>query len=247
MNKIPIDCGGKLNLSIVGKELHSGHAFMVRTNARSKNIDYLVFFDSRGISAQYYGSLAEKLIKKINACGKTFLLICRPLEMTTWSSLISFLENSEILPSKIVTNVGFVDFTPKKKETLALSIDHVNAVLGAKIATAKFAEYYHTSEGIKPLYNTQYKQKYLSNVELVCKTNDVVVINTPKVHQNFSGIKQRPLSFFSGILKANEFNRSISGAKIIEVPEFDNKLTYDAVHFTSEGNELIFDLVKEAL
>lgn len=247
MNKIQVPCAERLKLHVVGKSLHNGHDFLVRTNSRSKIIDYLFFFDSRGISSQFENSLAEQLTNNINDSGKSFLLICRPLEMTTRSVLISILENSEIKPKKIVTNVGFVDFTPKNEKTLALSIDQVHSVLGAGVAKANFAEYYLTSESVRPIYNTQYDRRYLDAIESITEKNDIVVINTQTLSQNISLARARPLSFFSGVLEANEFNRSISCAKIIEVPEFDELFTYDGVHFTLQGNNLVFELVRQVL
>lgn len=75
----------------------------------------------------------------------------------------------------------------------------------------------------------------------------MVILNTPLTDPGIAIERKRPVSFFSAQAESNAFNRSIRGAQVIDLPDFDESLTYDAVHFTHRGNELIFDRLKEIL
>ena len=54
-------------------------------------------------------------------------------------------------------------------------------------------------------------------------------------------------AFYVGLVVAKEFNKSIESAQVVEIPDFDELLTYDAVHSTQQGNEVIFEKIKDYL
>jgi len=248
MRLIKFVCPGLGSLQLVAERLHEGYDFVVRSNAEHPKFDYLLFFDSRGISREFEHSLADKLIKKILQLEKTYLLICRPLKLTVWATLVGFMALNRMNPSKIITNMGFVDFTPKKKSILEDVVQQVNTVFGEEVASAYFIEHYCSSGCDEvPLYAMRYEDAYRCAIEALAERCTLVVLNTPLVHSGMALQRKRPISFFPAIVESNAFNHSITGAKVIDLPTFDRTHTYDAVHFTRSGNELIFGRLQDYL
>lgn len=248
MHPIKFECPGLGALQVMGENLNDGHDFVVRSNAQSNILDYLYFLDSRGISRCFEGSLAEMLIDRALHTGKTYLLICRPLELTIWATLIGFVALNQIKPVNIITNMGFVDFTPKKDLILQDVVRQVDSVVGKGVANSCFAENYVCTAGdVIPLYTNTYDKNYILAIEAIAKLHNMVILNTPQTDPQIKINRLRPSTFFSAQLKANRFNRLIRGAEIVSPPFFDESLTYDAVHFTRRGNELNFNMLKPYL
>ena len=152
MQPINFACPTLGPLMVIGERLHHGHDFVVRSNAKNGVIDYLIFLDSRGISREFEHSLADKLISRIAELGKTYVLVCRPLELTIWATLIGFLNINQLNPAKIITNMGFVDFTPKKQSILLDAVDQVESVVGKGVADILFVEDYVAGGGGRSPY-----------------------------------------------------------------------------------------------
>jgi len=104
------------NLYFYNESFNKNNDFMISTNTNNKNYHVLIFLDSRGFSLKSKKNLIIFFKKKFKK--KKYLIISRPLEMTTWASLINFLKlNQKITYKYLITNMGFNDFTPKKKKT----------------------------------------------------------------------------------------------------------------------------------
>ena len=248
MHPIKFECPGLGELQVIGENLNDGHDFVVLSNAENNTIDYLYFLDSRGISKCFEGSLAEMLIDRALQTGKTYLLICRPLQLTIWATLIGFLAMNHIQPVKIITNMGFVDFTPKKDSILQDVVRQVDSVVGKGVVHTCFAENYVSTGGdVIALYTNTYSQSYKLAIEALAKLHNMVILNTPPTDPQIKINRSRPSTFFSAQLKSNRFNRMIRGAQIVDPPIFDESLTYDAVHFTRRGNELNFTILRPYL
>ena len=96
------------------KTFNKNNDFLISTNTKQINYHCLIFLDSRGFSLKSKKNLIDFLKKNLK---KKYLIISRPLEMTTWASLINFLKlNQNIKYRYLITNMGFNDFTPKKKK-----------------------------------------------------------------------------------------------------------------------------------
>jgi hypothetical protein len=241
---IPIELPslGVPGLKILGTQLHSGHDFLVRSNSKETTVDFLIFFDSRGISRQFENSIADKLIKFLEGAGHTYLLICRPLESTTWATLINFMIINKINPTRIITNMGFVDFTPKKlsiaKDVIAQAEYAVGKDPVNSFVTSHFESSLNTSV---ELFTYKYNKKYQELVQRIILKVSTIIINTPYVDQAISFTRRRPIAFYNGLQESARFNRSLKAGTLIELPSFDDRYTYDAVHYTQLGNDLIFD------
>lgn len=248
MQPIEFACPSIGPLQVMGERLHDGHDFVVRSNAENPAFDYLLFLDSRGISREFEDSLADKLITRISQMGKTYLCVCRPLELTIWATLIGFFALNKLNPTKIITNMGFVDFTPKKQSILQDAVRQVESVVGQDVADTRYVEDYASAGGgVIPLYAMRYDETYRRAIEVIAAQHDMVIVNTPATDPGIAIERKRPVSFFPAQAESNAFNRSIRGAQVIDLPDFDESLTYDAVHFTRRGNELIFDRLKDYL
>lgn len=244
LKKINYECPGLGELAFIGKSLHRGNDFLVKYKGHSKNVDVLVFFDSRGIGLDNQGSIADKIENFYS--DSNLLLICRPLELTTWATLINFLSiNKTIKPKKIITNMGFVDFTPKKLAILDDAMAQVEFGLGKNIVTIEAIEKYLSSNGeIIQLYGMKYCSMYKQSIELIAKNCKLLCLNTPLLKKGIKINRDRPQSFFNKLVETNTFNNTIKNIQTIELPEFSEIQTYDGVHYTNDGNNIIFKELK---
>jgi hypothetical protein len=168
--------------------------------------------------------------------------------MTVWATLVGFLAINNLKPTKIFTNMGFVDFTPKKQKILEDVIGQINLVIGVNAAVSYYIENYAGRDGrLIPLYSMRYGDSYRKAIEDFARNYELIVLNTPPTNPDISIERKRPQSFFSAQVESNRFNHSIQSAKVIDFHFFTASFTYDAVHFTSKGHRLIFDKIKGLL
>jgi hypothetical protein len=247
MSTFVLPCPGYGPLTFRGQP-YEGHDHFLASNVDGHAIDLLCFLDSRGISAQFEDSLAQRLIRHAEQHGLRYLMICRPLELTTWATLVNFFALNAIEARMLVCNMGFVDFTPKKSEVLDDAVRQVEAHIGAGVAAATFLEETTRLSGETiQLYGMTYGEAYRQNIEQALTRTHAVVINSPAVDPRSAFPRPRPSSFFTALDVSNTFNRTLTGVSVVDLPVFDTTLTYDGVHYTAEGSRLIFDLVKELL
>lgn len=235
-------------LRFVADEMHDGHDSLLLANSARRQVDYLFFLDSRGISRGFAGSIADRATQFVARQGSTFILVNRPVELTTWATLVNFLTINEISARVLVTNMGFVDFTPKKKATLERAVEQVRSMAGSDQATISFLEKYPATDGmLLDLYRIDYGDRYRQVIDSFSRRQHTIILNSPDIDPAIHFERRRPLSFFSALTEANQFNRQIAGAEVIDFEPFDESLTYDAVHYTDRGNELIFSRLKESM
>lgn len=239
--EVRIDNGRKLKF--LGEKFYSGADYFIRANSNDNNIDYLIFLDSRGISKGFNESLVKSILECLEE--KKYIAICRPLNLTTWATLYNFLSVNSICPNTIITNMGFVDFTPKKKSLLDEAIAQVEFRLGSKVTQVVFQENYRLNSGLtEKLHSIVYSRKYLQCVQEIADRSHLIVLNTPGVKSDISIPRDRPAAFFSGIELSNQFNRQITDANVLDFGGFDIEQTYDGVHYTVAGNKIIMDKLK---
>ncbi len=248
MNDFESDCEGYGRLRFPGGRRNDNADFRLQANDRGRAHDFLFFFDSRGVGRAFAGSIADRLVRHAETGARSYLLACRPLDLTTWATLLNFLAANELTPRRIVTNMGFVDFTPKKQSILDDAVRQVDTLLGPGVASSHFCERTLSSAGEDiPLYSMTYGDAYHQCIEALAAKCLLLVVNTPPVDRDIRVPRQRPASFFDAVEQGNAFNRSIGGATVVEPPQFDERHTYDAVHYTDAGNEVIFEKIREQL
>ena len=248
MNHFTLACDGYGPLHFVGARPHEGHDRLLTSNAHGQPVDLLCLLDSRGISAQYQTSLAQRVITHAEQQGLHYVMICRPLELTTWATVANFFTHNPLRAPTFVTNMGFVDFTPKKPEILEDAMRQVEAHIGAHVATASFVEKSVRANGdVLSLFAMQYSEDYGRAISRALQGQRTVVINSPLVSPTCEFPRPRPASFFKALEDGNTFNRGLPGVTVVDLPEFDLSLTYDGVHYTEQGSAVIFDRLKEYL
>jgi hypothetical protein len=235
-------------LLFYGNELNSSHDFRIICNGSIREIDTLLFFDSRGISKQFDNSLVIKVISNLPA-NHTFLLVSRPLEITTWMTLFNFIHLNKIKPKRIITNMGFVDFTPKKMSIIEKSIFQYDLFFSRNDASLVFLEKYQTqNEGELDLFQQIYPKKFTFALEDMIGSCNMLILNTPLLVPGFFFERNRPTSFFNSILKTNQFNHSLKLSSIvIDFKSLDNDESYDGVHYTEIGNIRLFSEIQQYL
>ena len=212
-----------------------------------RDINTLFFFDSRGISKDYEHSLIRKIVDEMNSLN--YLIIGRPLEITTWMTLYNFIQMNNLHPKQIVTNMGFVDFTPKKESIIKQSTDQYIPFFINDEKKVDFVEKYKSSnEGIIDLYTQEYPRSFVSELNSLLQNFNVIVINTPKLIEGYKFKRKRPTAFFQGIDKSNAFNSALgSKIKVLNFSQFTQTETYDGVHYTESGNMIIFSKLRPYL
>jgi hypothetical protein len=244
MRIFPLEAG-RATVSVYGDGVHDGHDFKALGNAPLSQVEVLVFFDSRGVSGQWDGSLLQLVVDHL--AGTPFLALARPLTMTTWATLLNVLVLNELAPRLVLTNVGLVDCTPKKRPLCDDVLAQIRFVQPHTTSRLCSFEPYVLSSGVsEALYSVEYGDEYLSTLRSRVNAQQTIAVKTPLVSPALAIDRARPPAFFSQLEASNTLVDAI-GCQAIELGEFDAGLTYDGVHWTAEANRLIFDKIKTVL
>ena len=235
------------NLYFYNESFNKNNDFMISTNTNNKNYHVLIFLDSRGFSLKSKKNLITFFKKKFKK--KKYLIISRPLEMTTWASLINFLKlNQKITYKYLITNMGFNDFTPKKKKLALNVLKQANLLLDKK-AKIEYLEKYIDKKNIKiNLYNVNYSKNLVNNLNHQLPNEKLILINTPSLEKKITfTTRARPNSFFKMNTTTIKFNKKIKTLSTINFLNFGNKDTYDGVHYTNFGYTKIFKAINKLI
>ncbi|WP_323651225.1 SGNH/GDSL hydrolase family protein [Aliarcobacter butzleri] len=221
-----------------------------------ENYDFLLFFDSRAMlinEKDYKNSFFYKLIEIFNKKSISYIAISRPKNLTVFSTIINFLQlNKNLKFINLITNVGFVDCTPKKYtniEDINIQISQFSKICNEII---KFGNYELNGGETEVLHSIKYSKEYINELNTLFHNcfKQSYFINTPLVLENIEMKRKRPKSFFSQLETTNSLinelvsidinkNRLIDISKIIH--------TYDGVHYTNTGHKKIYEKIIEEL
>lgn len=221
-------------------------------NNVSNNSRYILFyFDSKGsrVDSNNCKSIFDLITEKPLIFDNELNIIVRPHKLTTFLTLVNDLDKLKRYPTVLITNVGFVDYTPKKLEILSEHINNANDV-GVKIKPTIAEKNYKLSNGESvKLYNTRYSN---TDLDLICdrlnKIKKLVFINSSLNFKNKNHWKrERPISFFNSLIDSNilirNINKKIKKSILINMEE---STTFDGVHWTCESHKkLYYKLLKE--
>jgi hypothetical protein len=233
------------NLHFYDESFNQNSDFLISVNTRNQNYHVLIFLDSRGVSLKSENNLIAFFKKKFKK--KRYLIISRPLEMTTWASLINFLKlNKKITYKYLITNMGFNDFTPKKRK-FALNVKKQTKLFLEKKAKIEYLEKYTDKRDIKiNLYNVNFSKNFVKNLNSQLPSKKLILMNTPPLKKKIIfTMRARPNSFFKMIKATIKFNKKIKTLSTINFLTFDNNDTYDGVHYTNGGYTKIFKALNE--
>lgn len=222
----------------------------------TKEIDYLIFFDSRGArSNQESESLYDYIIKELQAQGKTFVALNRPVGSTTFFTLVNMHNNGMYRYKKLITNLSFVDFTPKKHEVIINVVEQAKeAFPQTKIKINQFENITLsngegvTLENIDMFKYTKEVSSFLSSTFERC-----FLINTPEIPETITFPRPRPRSFYQQILNANSFlnlvYKNSHNSTLIDISKLSPKeeIKYfieDGVHYSHLFHQKIWSWAK---
>lgn len=246
MKKILFKCKNQ-RLFFYGDKLNKNKDFLVKSHGNKDNYNFLIFLDSRGCSFFTKKNLNNFFIKILKK--KNYLIISRPLQMTTWSSLVNFIYlNKHIKFQYLITNMGFNDFTPKKKPLLKNVKNQINFLLKKNFKIVFLERFQKSYNKFIDLYSIRYTYHFFNYLKKYLPLKKLILINTPPLKKKIIfKQRKRPDTFFLMIKQTINFNKKIPCLKTINFKNFSNKETYDGVHYTNIGNSKIFNLLKKKL
>ena len=222
----------------------------------SQQYDLLIFVDSRGLEREpglgLKNTWAYKIIRSSNK-NQSVLLVSRPKNITTFATLINFLQLNNISYNKLITNLGFVDFTPKKKSIIDDMERQLGSLESKGFKLEKLEKYKLANNSLESLYSIIYHKKLLDYISNTLHQHCIYknfFINTVLVDKSVSFSRKRPESFFSKIFSTNQAITKITKLHtnnvLIDISTKDIQ-TFDAVHYNKIGHKNIFNIINEAL
>jgi len=214
-----------------------------------KEYDVLIFNDSKGVSLQNVKSWPEMLIEYFKEKGISSLFISRPRELTVFFTLINFIKLNGVQFKYLITNVGFVETTPKKEEFIDDIISQC-PILNTNLRKYPLCDYPLNTGKIATLYSIDYE----SVISLIANSLHANFKQTHLIgaYEFTSGIKiqrNRPKEFYNQLKMANKLMRTVCGLSDniefvdvnCQIPQNQEDLSYDAMHFTQEGHNNMLD------
>ena len=214
-----------------------------------KEYEYLIFTDSKGNCEENFYSWVDQLIDRLKINSISFLLITRPKVMTIFFSLINFLNNHNDIKFKyLITNIGFVDTTPKKNEFINDIFDQ--NPFNNKLTKTALCNYLLNSGVVSTLYTVSYDSVTCKIAEILSKRfNEIHLIGTFEFSRNIKIERKRPDEFYDQLKQSNKFLTKIqsfsASINYIDVRPYksmhenETDISYDAVHFTQKGHDLV--------
>lgn len=227
------------------------------SDEKNLNFDYLIMLDSRGLvnknDTMYKETYLYLLKKRLELMGNSYMIFSRPKYLTVFASLYNFLCVNRNLSFKfLITNLGFVDCTPKKQENIDDILLQVQQYSIIKNLIIEHEIYKLNSGKSEILKSIKYSEEYMDELSdlLGRKFDKCYFINTPIVSKSIKIERERPQSFFTqlketNILIDNIVSKNKNKFTLIDTEEIVD--TYDGVHYTTEGHKKIFNKIKESI
>ncbi|MFK5974991.1 MAG: hypothetical protein QM493_00660 [Sulfurovum sp.] len=218
---------------------------LIESKVIEKIFDCLLFFDSRGI--------VDLFIKELDKKKLTYLIITRPKNLTIFATLYNFLKlNPKLKFRNLITNLGFVDCTPKKQKNIDDIVVQIEQFSNSNYSIIEHENYELSHGSMELLKSIKYSKNYIKEINKVFnkKFYKCYFINTPIVSKDMKMNRKRPASFFTQLYKTNELINdlvTLNVEKNILIDIKDLHYTYDGVHYTKEGHEIIFNKIKESI
>jgi len=242
----------------LGKPYLNDHFNIFSSNIKSKSFDYLVFVDSKGFnSVSPEKSWIINLINEFSKSKKSYLVITRVKELTTFFSLINFLTHNSINYKNLITNLGFVDLTPKK----LVFIDDIilqNPFIKTPLQKKFLSKYIDESNKSINLYNIIIDNKLSDLISdfLSIRFDKIYLLETFEFDNSINVKRKRPNCFFQCLIKTNKLlsqlcvnnkNFDIIKFKVSDIKVNSSEISFDAVHFTDLGHEIVYNKVIKSL
>ena len=222
-----------------------------------KSYDFLLFTDSKGsiLGDARYKCWTCKLFSFLEKHNFSVLFISRPKEMTTFITLINFLNLNKIEFKYLITNVGYADLTPSK----SLYINDIKQQISKTYLDLNLSpirkEKYKLSDGKSEFlfsYNFGHIEKDIS-MFLSKRFNGCLLLGTMLISKKIIINRRRPSSFYGQLNESNIFIKKISEFNSnlnFFIPIYKQtikmkEVTHDGVHFTKYGHNLFYTKLKK--
>lgn len=241
----------------IGEISHSNENKTFYNIKKLDNIDYLVFFDSRGLAIdenEYNDTILYKMKENLDLNNKTYIIISRPKNLTILATLINFLNLNKNLKFKnLITNLGFVDMTPKRKVFVHDINKQIVSFFDENMKIQEISPYQLTEGKVEILCSLIYTDDYIDCFRkrlLDYNFIKMVFVNTLIVDYDFDMERNRPIEFFERLKETNLFLEKIvdglDNSTLLDINK-ENIFTYDAVHYKRTGHLNIFDEIIKIL
>ena len=171
--------------------------------------------------------------------------------------MINFIYLNDISFNSLVTNLGFVDTTPKKQIFNDDIISQVpNGLDENQLNKSKLCDYQLNDGKTESLYSLDYSNllEQLSNI-IASYFQKVYLIEVVEFNPSINIERARPAEFFSQLKQANALINGIAEiSKKLEIIRMNSWqsippeiISYDAVHFTPQGHEYVLGKLIEGI
>lgn len=233
-------------------DFYLGH----RGTSNLSNIDYLLFFDSRGRKSNQPNSdriihLIENNLTKSNA---SYIALSRPVCNTTFFSLLIFLEKCHFKFKNLITNVGFVDLTPKKMEICSDLSSQIQILGMAPPVMIHMGSYLLSKNEVAELFSLDwicYVGEISKRLEMH-QLDNIFLVETPVIDSKTEFERNRPAAFFSQLIETNSYinliHNNLKKSKVIPSPlpvtgTSISEQIYDGVHYTERAHRIFSDWI----
>lgn len=255
MNKTNIDTNAKYRINDLPGIANNFGDMKICSNTSRRKADLLIFLDSRGISINQPDKKgwAENIFDFFTEKKISCIMFNRIKDLTVFFTLINFIKVSGFKFKYLITNVGFVDFTPKKKSIIDDIILQKNLCYPEKkIRSQKFSKYPLLTGELAYLYSLNMFDLKNEISEFLQKNFEYsLLLGTFETDEKVRVKRKRPAEFYKQIRQTNRFLFELSAeSKSIHYLQplkyqFDNnnKISYDNVHYTESGHQKMFNIV----
>ena len=215
--------------------------------------DWLIFSDSRGLErdCSIEKTWVFQLCAKLKLQNLSYLVVSRPKNITIFPTLINFLVLNKIKFDKLITNLGFVDCTPKKLCFVNDMKEQIQQFYPVELPVSKFTESI-SSDGVTiDLYSLQYSNEYLNTLASYIMSGfvEAYLITTTTIDESIVFPRKRPRVFYEQIRKTNEmiyFIGTLSKSFVVDLNGL-NIDTFDAVHYIESDHVKVIDKLSDML
>lgn len=239
-----------------GEDSFSEESQCYISNNGTHFFNYLIFVDSRGLvinEGSFENSYLFKIMQFLENSKKSYVCISRPKNLTVFATLYNFLLLNPTLTFKnLITNLGFVDCTPKKEENIRDIQLQINEHMNIELNQLAQENYLLLNGQYEMLKTLSYNEKYTFEIARLLnqRFTELYFITTPIIDHAVHFERKRPNSFFLQLHKTNELIAQIiekikHPVTLLDIKNLDS--TYDGVHFDRIGHQKVFTELKKKI
>jgi hypothetical protein len=206
---------------------------------------WLIFLDSRGLErdCSIDRTLLYKLCSSFDEQEDSYLVVSRPKNITVFATLVNFINLNDIQFKNLITNLGFVDSTPKKNVFISDIEAQINIHFSHKQDKYTFPQYLNSEDELINLYSLTYSDNYINWIAKLLNSSFIerYLITTAVIDPSLKFKRQRPDCFYGQLNVANTIINRVctqSSSTLLDVSALSLS-TIDGVHFNEYAHEML--------